>query len=58
MVMTLFGVFDDIFIIETIDSFIFALRECHDVMRDVEPKILECFSSCNFMALFNLKYCD
>ena len=40
MEMTSFGVFGDIFIIETIDSFILALRECHDAMREVEVKIL------------------
>ena len=40
MEMTSFGAFGGIFSIETIDSFILALRECHDVMRDVELKIL------------------
>ena len=38
--LALFGVFGGIFNIETIESFISALLECHDVMHDVELKIL------------------
>ena len=40
--MALFGVFDGVLIIQSIETFKVAMRECHDVMHASKPKILFC----------------